>query len=119
MVLGGRWSREMLRTGADRMQVQAVFEVDADVAARVAELIDEPAPFVLQTSLDDNYVAYELNAYTRQPSGKQRIYSDLHANIQDCFHRAGVEIMSPHYRANRDGSPVAIPDMDDAKKESD
>jgi DNA repair protein RecN (Recombination protein N) len=44
LVLGGRWSREMLRTGADRMQVQAVFEVDADVAARVAELIDEPAP---------------------------------------------------------------------------
>ena len=96
-----------------------VHELLQEAARSTDKLIDEPAPFVLQTSLDDNYVAYELNAYTRQPSGKQRIYSDLHANIQDCFHRAGVEIMSPHYRANRDGSPVAIPDMDDAKKESD
>jgi hypothetical protein len=39
-----------------------------------------------------------------------RIKSDLHQNIQDEFNRSGVEIMSPHYRSERDGNPVTIPD---------
>lgn len=86
-----------------------VHELLMDAASRTDNLETDPPPFVLQTSLDDNYVAYELNAYTRQPSGKSRIYSDLHAHILDCFNAAGVEILSPHYRANRDGSDIAIP----------
>jgi small-conductance mechanosensitive channel len=78
-------------------------------AARSTEHIEQdPAPFVLQTSLDDNYVAYELNAYTRRADLRPRIYSELHANILDAFHSAGVEITSPHYRAMRDGNEVAI-----------
>ena len=72
-------------------------------------LMKEPKPFVLQTSLDDFYVSYELNAYTDNPNVMARTYSDLHQNIQDKFNEAGVEIMSPHYRAARDGNQVAIP----------
>ena len=34
----------------------------------------------------------------------------LHANIQDVFFAAGVEIMSPHYTSLRDGNTVAIPE---------
>jgi small-conductance mechanosensitive channel len=38
-------------------------------AATQAEgVLTEPAPFVLQTSLDDFYVSYQLNAYTREAS---------------------------------------------------
>jgi small-conductance mechanosensitive channel len=78
-------------------------------AATATEFIEEePAPFVLQTSLDDNYVAYELNAYTQRADRRPRIYSDLHANILDAFHTAGVEITSPHYRAVRDGNEAAM-----------
>ena len=78
-------------------------------AATATEHIEQdPAPFVLQTSLDDNYVAYELNAYTCRADIRPRIYSDLHANILDAFHMAGVEITSPHYRAVRDGNDPAI-----------
>jgi small-conductance mechanosensitive channel len=78
-------------------------------AANATEHIEQdPAPFVLQTSLDDNYVAYELNAYTCRADIRPRIYSDLHANILDAFHMAGVEITSPHYRAIRDGNDPAI-----------
>jgi small-conductance mechanosensitive channel len=78
-------------------------------AATATEFIeDEPPPFVLQTSLDDNYVAYELNAYTQRADRRPRIYSDLHANILDAFHTAGVEITSPHYRAVRDGNEAAM-----------
>ena len=38
-----------------------------------------------------------------------RTYSLLHQNIQDRFNEAGVEIMSPHYGALRDGNQVTIP----------
>ena len=55
----------------------------------------EPRPYVLQTSLNDFYVSYEINAFTRNPNQMAVIYSDLHQNIQDKFNEAGVEIMSP------------------------
>jgi small-conductance mechanosensitive channel len=66
-------------------------------------------PFVLQTSLDDFYVSYQLNVYSDQPNRMSAIYSDLHRNIQDAFNEGGVEILSPHYRAQRDGNTVTIP----------
>lgn len=80
-------------------------------AANSTESIEkEPAPFVLQTSLDDFYVSYELNAYTSQSLMMPRIYSELHQNIQDKFFEAGVEIMSPHFSAIRDGNAANIPE---------
>jgi small-conductance mechanosensitive channel len=69
----------------------------------------EIAPFVLQTSLDDFYITYQLNAHTNEPDKQPAIYSELHQNIQDGFNEAGIEIVSPHYRAARDGNPMAIP----------
>jgi small-conductance mechanosensitive channel len=69
----------------------------------------DPEPFVLQTSLDDYYVAYELNAVTKQPDRMDALYSELHEHIQDKFHEAGVEIASPHLRALRDGNTVNVP----------
>jgi hypothetical protein len=36
-------------------------------------------------------------------------YSELHANIQEEFNQAGVEIMSPGYTALRDGNTVTVP----------
>jgi small-conductance mechanosensitive channel len=78
-------------------------------AAQATEDIEaDPPPFVLQTSLDDNYVAYELNATTKRVSRRPKIYSELHANILDAFHSGGVEITSPHYRAIRDGNEPAM-----------
>ncbi len=70
---------------------------------------DKHKPFVLQTSLDDFYVAYQINAYTDQSHRMAAIYSGLHQNIQDKFNEAGVEILSPHYRAARDGNMTTIP----------
>lgn len=79
-------------------------------AAAKTKLIDQEKPaFILQTSLDDFYVSYELNAYTRKANEMAQIYSDLHQNIQDSFNKGGVEIMSPHYGALRDGNEVTIP----------
>lgn len=80
-----------------------------DAATSTGGILKEPGPFVLQTSLDDFYVSYEINAYTDQPSRMASIYSDLHANIQEKFNKGGVEIMSPHYRSERDGNQTTIP----------
>ncbi len=88
---------------------QQVHELLQGAAIGTEGVLAEPAPFVLQTSLDDFYVAYELNCYTDRPQRMSRIYSDLHARIQDRFNEAGVEILSPHYRAARDGNTAAIP----------
>lgn len=67
-------------------------------------------PFVLQTSLNDFYVAYELNVFVSNVD-LPNIYSELHKNIQDEFNKAGVEIMSPHYTSLRDGNNTAIPNQ--------
>ena len=66
---------------------------------------------MLQTSLDDNYVSYEINGWTRKPEELPKIYSNLHANILDEFHGHKVEITSPAFRANRDASDSTIPDV--------
>ncbi|TYT70508.1 mechanosensitive ion channel family protein [Microcystis aeruginosa] len=73
-------------------------------------IVSEPAPFVLQTSLDDFYVSYQLNAYTDHPNKMVYIYSELHQNIQDKCNEVGIEIMSPHYKALRDGNHSTIPE---------
>ena len=72
-------------------------------------VVDEPRPFVLSTSLSDWYPVYQLNAYIKDADRLAQIYSDLHQNIQDRFNEAGVEIMSPHYMAVRDGNASTIP----------
>lgn len=78
-------------------------------ALRTEGVLKDPKPFVLQTSLQDYYPAYEVNAYTHQANSMAGVYSDLHANIQDVFNEAGVEIMSPAYNAVRDGNQTTIP----------
>lgn len=80
-------------------------------AALKTEMIEKtPAPFVLQISLDDFYVSYQINVYTKEPTKQPLIYSSLHQNIQDSFNAAGIEIMSPHYSALRDGNTTTIPE---------
>lgn len=80
-----------------------------NAAERTDFLLKEPKPFVLQTSLDDFYVSYQINAYTKEPNKQASIYSELHQNIQDCCNEVGIEILSPHYRAARDGNMTTIP----------
>lgn len=80
-----------------------------NAALRTDMVLKHPAPFVLQTSLDDFYVSYQINAYTREANKQAQTYSLLHQNIQDCCNEAGIEILSPHYRNQRDGNMTTIP----------
>lgn len=86
-----------------------IHELLIDAALKTKYILPQPAPFVLQNALENSYVQYEINAYTDHPLLMVYIYSDLHANIQDCFFAAGVEIMSPVFQSLRDGNRTAIP----------
>lgn len=90
---------------------QQVQKLMIAAAINTDKLLNDPPPFVLQTSLDDWYVSYEINAYTKEPEKMALIYSDLHRNIIEQFNDAGVEIMSPHYMAMRDGNASTVPSV--------
>ncbi|GLB48639.1 mechanosensitive ion channel family protein [Neptunitalea lumnitzerae] len=81
-----------------------------EAAKRTDLILKDPTPFVLQTSLEDFYVAYQINAYIREANKQAAIYSNLHQNIQDVCNENGIEILSPHYRAARDGNKTTIPE---------
>ncbi|MFN3195117.1 MAG: mechanosensitive ion channel family protein [Chlorobiota bacterium] len=82
-------------------------------AAKKSDGVDKDRePFVLQTGLEDFYISYQINAYTKQSHRMAAIYSDIHRNILDEFNKAEVEILSPHYRAERDGNEITIPKKD-------
>lgn len=83
-----------------------------EAALNTPGVVDDPRPFVLETSLSDWYPVYQVNAYIKEADRLAQIYSDLHQNIQDRFNEAGIEIMSPHYIATRDGSESTIPKDD-------
>lgn len=86
-----------------------VHQLLIDAALNTPGVVDDPRPFVLETSLSDWYPVYQVNAYIKDANRLGEIYSDLHQNIQDRFNEAGVEIMSPHYMAMRDGNESTIP----------
>ena len=86
-----------------------MYQALIDAALKTEYILSEPKPFVLQTGLEDFYVSYQINAYTREANKQATIYSDLHQNIQDMCNERGIEIMSPHYRASRDGNQTTIP----------
>jgi small-conductance mechanosensitive channel len=93
-----------------------VHELLLSAAAKTQDIIETPKPFVLQKSLDDSYVTYEINCFTRHANNMTNIYSELHQNIQDLFNSAGVEIMSPSYKALRDGNASTIPTSQEETK---
>jgi small-conductance mechanosensitive channel len=77
-------------------------------AERTAGILQDPPPFVLQKSLGDFAITYELNAYTREPHNRLRIYAELHQNILDAFNENNVQIMTPAYEGDP-SEPKVVP----------
>jgi small-conductance mechanosensitive channel len=86
-------------------QVEAML---IEAAGRTTGVDKEREPFVLQTSLSDFAVQYQINAYCKEVRNLPHIYSELHANIQDVFNENGVQIMSPAYVADPE-TPKLVP----------
>jgi small-conductance mechanosensitive channel len=89
-----------------------VHELLTNAANKTAHIESIPESFVLQKSLDDFSVSYEINAHTRRPDLLPRIYSELNRNILDEFSQAKIEIISPTYTSVRDGNPLAVPNSE-------
>lgn len=86
-------------------QVEAMLVM---AAGRTLRLLKEPVPYVLQKSLGDFAVNYELNAYTDRPGEMNAIYTELHRNILDVFNEYGVAIMTPAYEGDPE-QPKLVP----------
>jgi small-conductance mechanosensitive channel len=89
-----------------------VHETLINSALDTVDILEDPAPYVWQTSLDDFYISYELRAYSNKTTSVEigNIFSQLHQNIQDKCAEVGIEILSPHYAAVRDGHQNTIPE---------
>jgi len=80
-------------------------------AHSVGGIADTPEPFVLQTSLNDFHISYELNASVRDVGHYRETLSELLGAIQDQFAAARVEILSPGYHAIRNGNRSTVPPL--------
>jgi small-conductance mechanosensitive channel len=74
-----------------------VYKILISAATKTPHIQETPKPFVLQSSLEDFYAAYELNVYTKEIERVLLIYSLLYQNIQDEFKNAGISMFAPHY----------------------
>jgi len=78
-------------------QVEAMLLLAAE---RTPGLSADTKAYVLQKSLGDFAVNYELNVYCDKVSGMPQIYTQLHRHIQDVFNEYGVQIMTPAYESD-------------------
>jgi small-conductance mechanosensitive channel len=86
-------------------QVEAML---LQAAGQTPGLLKDPKPFVLQRSLGDFAVNYELNVYCDEPTAMMRLYTELHRRILDVFNEYGVQIMTPAYEGDPD-QPKVVP----------
>jgi len=89
---------------------QKIKDIMESAALATPGIKHKPHPFMMITALDDFYVEYEINAYTDDAVKLPAVYSALHANLLKRFFEEGVEIMSPHIYARRDGIDVQMPE---------
>jgi small-conductance mechanosensitive channel len=86
-------------------QVDAMLKLAAD---RTEGLLKNPPPFVLQQSLGDFAVTYEINVYCDDANKMPFLYSTLHQNILDVFNENNVQIMTPAYEGDPE-IPKVVP----------
>lgn len=91
--------------GTPWRQVEAML---LEAASRTRGVLRQPEPFVLQKSLGDFAVVYEINVYVDEPRAMAHLYSALHRNILDLFNEYGVQIMTPAYEGDPE-QPKVVP----------
>jgi small-conductance mechanosensitive channel len=68
-------------------------------AERTTGVRKDPRPSVMQRTLSDFYVEYQIVVNLDRPEERVLVLSELHAQIQDAFNEFGVQIMSPHFQS--------------------
>lgn len=78
-----------------------------EAALKTDGILEHPAPFVLETELNDNYMCYQINAYIKEADDMPVIMSDMLQNIQDAFNEEGIELFAPHHFTTKSKCEVA------------
>jgi small-conductance mechanosensitive channel len=74
-----------------------MYDILLGAAKKTPYVLDKPAPYVLQTGLEDYYARYELNIYVKEVSKAPLIFSELHKNLQDGFRAANIDLTAPKF----------------------
>jgi small-conductance mechanosensitive channel len=82
-----------------------------EAARRASWAMVDPAPFILQRSLGDFAVVYQLNVYRPHPEGLLLAQTELNQHILDVFNEYDVQIMTPAYVADTP-QPKVVPKSD-------
>lgn len=118
VVMGGKLENLSRAPDGPGMWLQAVavigYEVPwrqvhrllAQAAQATPGVVQDPPPLVLQTALGDFGIEYRLRARTADVQGRWVTLSALHAQIQDAFNAAGVQIMTPHYEGDPESAKI-------------
>ncbi|MCL2878703.1 MAG: mechanosensitive ion channel family protein [Treponema sp.] len=77
---------------------RTIHEILIEAALNTSNIQKNPKPFVLQLALDDNYVRYQINCFTKQIAKIPAIYTELFENIQDGFAARGMDMTTPQFR---------------------
>ncbi len=93
-------------------QVHALLELAAD---RTPNISKASKPAVVQKQLSDFYVEYTLIARLEDERLRIQTVSNLNSAIQDAFNEFGVQIMSPHYMIQPNGSVIVPREKWDTK----
>ena len=89
---------------------QIVAEVVEAASQKTPYILQDPPAKVLHLELGEFSVTYEIETYTNQPSKQEDILSELQKHLRDACNAAGIEILSPHYSAIRDGNQSTLPE---------
>jgi small-conductance mechanosensitive channel len=87
---------------------RVVHKILIDAALRTPGLKRDPPPYVRQSALESFCVNYVILAYLERPEDRLQALSDLHANIQDGFNEAGIQIMTPAFES-QPAEPIVVP----------
>ena len=90
------------------VQHSCVEQLLLEAANGSKNLLSEPKPFVLIKNLDNNYVTYEINAYTDKVNELNATHSGLIQRILDKFDESGIDISSSQQIVVRGSSPSNV-----------
>jgi small-conductance mechanosensitive channel len=86
-----------------------IHELLLEAAHKTTDVDTSEKPYIFQTTLNEQFVCYQLNANTKKPHRMYHIQSELHLNILSVFEEAGIEITAPKYVTLENKKPSPNP----------
>ena len=75
-------------------------------ASRTDKVLASPAPFVIQTALNNVSASYELRVFTRECNQLLRLTSELMENVEIEFRAAGIDLNIPNITIIRESDQL-------------